>query len=123
LIYGPHIYNRTDTTKPQANEYPTLTRLYHFVPWNFKESAQFEPDLLAIRSEWATKIIKGETKVEEGVKGFWDAWKSAGGDKRIKEIADQYSAYAKANPAMTDPKIFFSPESWNTTMKYPDRKK
>ncbi len=121
LIYGPHIYNRTDTTKPQANEYPTLTRIYHFVKWDWKESAQYEPDLRALRDEWATKIIKNEASVTDGLKGFWDQWMASGGETRLREIADQYDAYAKANPAMTDDKVFFSPESWNTTSQYPAR--
>ncbi len=119
LIYGPHIYNRTDTTKPQANEYPTLTRIYHFVKWDWKESASYEPDLRALRDEWATKIIKNEAGVTDGLKSFWDQWKASGGEKRLQEIADQYDAYAKANPAMTDDKVFFSPENWNTTSQYP----
>jgi hypothetical protein len=122
LIYGPHIYNRPDTSVPQANEYPTLTRIYHFVAWNWTESSQFEPDFKAIRDEWATKIIKNETGVTEGVKSFWDQWMAAGGDKRLKEISEQYSAYATANPAMTDNKVFFSPENWNTTRQYPEKK-
>lgn len=122
LIYGPHIYNRSDTTKPQANEYPTLTRIFHFVAWDWKESAQFDPNLRALRDEWATKIIKNDVTVTDGVKGFWDTWMAAGGETRIKEITDQYDAYAKANPAMTDDKVFFSPDNWNTTIKYPDRK-
>ncbi len=121
LIYGPHIYNRTDTTKPQANEYPTLTRIYHFVKWDWKESAQYEPDLRALRDEWATKIIKNEASVTDGLKSFWDQWMASGGETRLQEIADQYDAYAKANPAMTEDKVFFSPESWNTTSQYPAR--
>lgn len=123
LIYGPHIYNRTDTTKPQPNEYPTLSRIYHFVAWDWKESAQFEPDLRALRDEWATKIIKNEISVAEGLKRFWDAWMAAGGEIRLKEITEQYNAYARANPAMTDNKVFFSPEYWNTTVQYPERPK
>jgi len=121
LIYGPHIYNRTDTTKPQANEYPTLSRIFHFVAWDWKESAQFEPDLRALRDEWATKIIKNEVSVTEGLKSFWNQWKASGGETRLKEISEQYDAYAKANPAMTDNKVFFSPENWNTTIQYPER--
>jgi hypothetical protein len=121
LIYGPHIYNRPDTAVPQPNEYPTLTRIFHFVAWNWKESSQFEPDLLAIRSEWATKIIKNEVGVTEGVKGFWDQWMAAGGETRVKEIGEQYSTYAAANPKMTDNKVFFSPENWNTTREYPEK--
>lgn len=118
-IYGPHIYNRTDTTKPQPNEFPTLSRIYHFVAWDWKESAQYEPDLLALRSEWATKIIKNESDVTGGLKSFWSQWMAAGGEKRIKEISDQYNLYAKANPAMTANSVFFSPESWNTKHTYP----
>ncbi len=44
---------------------------------------------------------------------------AAGGEKRIKEISDQYNLYAKANPAMTANSVFFSPESWNTKHTYP----
>lgn len=122
LIYGPHIYNRPDTTKPQANEYPTLTRIFHFVAWNWAESSQFEPDLRALRDEWATKIIKNEAGVTDGLKGFWDQWRASGGDVRLREISEQYKAYAAANPAMTDNKIFFSPENWNTTRQYTPKK-
>jgi maltose-binding protein MalE len=121
LIYGPHIYNRTDTTKPQANEYPTLSRIYHFTAWDWKESAQFEPDLRALRDEWATRIIKNEVGISDGLKGFWDQWMASGGETRLKEISEQYDAYAKANPAMTDNKVFFSPENWNTTIQYPKK--
>lgn len=123
LIYGPHIYNRTDTSQPQANEYPTLSRIFHFVAWDWKESAQFEPNLRALRDEWATKIIKNEASVTDGVKSFWDSWNASGGETRLREITEQYDAYAKANPVMTEDKVFFSPESWNTTVKYPERKK
>jgi hypothetical protein len=122
LIYGPHIYNRPDTKVPRANEYATLSRIFHFVAWNWKNSSQFEPDLLALRGEWVTKIIKNEAKVTEGLKGFWDQWMAAGGDVRVQEIKEQYDAYAKAFPEMTDPKIFFSPENWNTEIKYPAKK-
>jgi hypothetical protein len=122
-IFGPHLYNRVDTTKPQQGEYPTLTRLYHFVAWNFKESAKFEPDLLALRNESATKIIKGELGVTDGLKTFWEQWRARGGEARLKEIADQYDVYIKNNPAMSDPKVFFAPESWNREVKYPERKK
>ncbi|NLE43135.1 MAG: hypothetical protein GX620_00310 [Chloroflexi bacterium] len=120
-IYGPHIYNRPQTNVPQANEYPTLTRLYHFVPWNWVQSAQFEPDLIALRDEYATKIIKGELEVTAGVREFWDQWMASGGDVRLQEITDQYAAYATQHPEMTDPKAFLAPESWNTTIEYPER--
>jgi hypothetical protein len=122
LIYGPHIYNRPDTKVPQAKEYPTLTRIFHFVAWNWKKSSQFEPDLSALRNEWATRIIKNELKVTDGVKGFWDQWMSAGGETRVQEIKEQYDAYVKAFPGMADPKIFFSPENWNTEIRYPEKK-
>jgi hypothetical protein len=122
-IYGPHIYNRPQTNQPQANEYPTLTRIYHFVAWNWTESAQYEPDLRALRDEYATKIIKGELPVGDGLKQFWEQWRASGGETRLQEISDQYAAYAKAHPEMTDAKVFFSPENWNTTSQYPERKK
>ena len=121
-IYGPHFYNRADTTKPQQGEYPTLTRLYHLVAWDFKELAAFEPDFQALRNESATRIIKGELGVADGLKSFWEQWRARGGEQRIKEIGEQYDAYIKANPQMSDPKIFFSPENWNTEMSYPERK-
>ena len=121
-VYGPHIYNRTKTNVPQKGEYPMLVRLYHFVPWSFAKSAQYEPDLLALRNEYATKIIKGELDVTKGLQEFWDRWMQAGGEARLQEISDQYSAYAKAFPEMTDPKVFFSPENWNTEIKYPERR-
>ena len=121
-VYGPHIYNRPQITQPQQGEYPTLTRVYHFVRWQFTESAQFEPDLRALRDEYATKIIKGELEVKSGLQQFWDQWMASGGEARVREISDQYSAYIQAHPEMKDPKIFFSPEYWNTEIKYPERK-
>lgn len=122
LVYGPHIYNRPDTTVPQPNEYPTLTRIFHFVAWNWTGSAQYEPDLRALRDEWATKIIKNEVGVTAGLKDFWAQWMASGGETRVKEISDQYSVYAAANPAMTNNKVFFSPENWNTSRQYPAKK-
>lgn len=121
-IFGPHIYNRPQITTPQQGEYPSLTRIFHFVPWRFTESAQLEPDFRALRDEWATKIIKGEVGVTDGVQQFWDLWNAAGGDIRTRELTDQYNAYAQAHPEMQDPKIFLSPENWNTEIKYPERK-
>lgn len=122
-VLGPHFYNRPDTTKPQKGEYPMLVRLYHLVPWRFKESGNLDPDFLALRDEAVTKMIKGEQAIGDGIKAFWDAWMAAGGDKRIREISDQYDAYIKKHPEMADPKIFFSPENWNTQIQYPPRKK
>jgi ABC-type glycerol-3-phosphate transport system substrate-binding protein len=120
-IYGPHIYNRPQTTQPQDNEYPTLTRIFHFTPWKFTESSKFEADFHALRDEYATRIIKGEIGVSTGLQEFWDQWYAAGGDIRQQEITDQYAAYISQFPEMADPKIFLSPEYWNTEIKYPDR--
>jgi hypothetical protein len=122
-VYGPHIYNRPKTNVPQKGEYPTLVRIYHFVPWHFVKSAQYEPDLLSLRNEYATKMIKGETEITAGLKEFWDRWMQSGGETRLQEISDQYAAYAKQYPEMTDPKVFFSPENWNTEIQYPERPK
>jgi ABC-type glycerol-3-phosphate transport system substrate-binding protein len=121
-VLGPHFYNRPDTTKPQQGEYPMLVPIEHLVPWRFTESAKFEPDFLSMRDEHVTRIVKGEISVQDGIKAFWDAWFPAGGEIRLREVRDQYDAYIAAHPEMADPRIFFSPENWNTQIQYPERK-
>ncbi len=117
------IYTRPQTNVPQQGEYPAIAKLGHFVPYKFAESAKFEPDLRALRDEHATKIIKGEMPVTDGIKAFWEQWMAAGGETRIKEVTEQWAKYAQAHPEMADPKVYFSPENWNTEIKYPDRPK
>jgi hypothetical protein len=114
---------RKDPTKPESNEYPAIPFIDRYCPYKYVQSERLDGDMTTVFAEYQTRIINGELKPKEGAQEAYTRWLAAGGEIKMKEITDQYNAWIAQHPEWKDPKATFSPESWNTTSKYPDRPK
>ncbi len=123
----PRIYKNAHTRKapatPESSEYPTISFVDHYLPYQFTRTAQLEGDLTTIANENFTKIVNGAVPPAAGIKDFWSQWRAAGGEVRIQEITEQYAKWSADHPEWKNPKASPSPESWDTTVSYPERRK
>jgi ABC-type glycerol-3-phosphate transport system substrate-binding protein len=118
-----NIHTRKQAHVPEKGEYPTITQVDHWCPYLFTKSAKYRADLLSLQSEYLAKIVRGTLPASSGVKEFWTKWRAAGGDEYMKEMSDIFNKWLAQHPEWKDPRASFSPDSWNTTIKYPGRKK
>lgn len=123
----PRIYTNMHTRKqahvPEPNEYPTITQVDHLCPYLITKSAKYRSDLNSLQFEYEAKLVRGTLAQGPGLKEFWTKWRSAGGDEYMKEVLDIYNKWIAQHPEWKDPRATFSPDSWNTTIKYPPKKK
>ena len=117
-------YNtRAQANVPEQGEYPSMPVVDRWCPYMFPKSVDKQGDMDTVFNELHAQIINGEIGVTEGVKAFWDRWYAAGGEIRVQEIKEQWQAFSAAHPEWKDPKATFAPETWNTQISYPERRK